>query len=133
MTVSRGLALAFASLLLPGLAGAQAPARGLVEMDVLAADEAPAGAMERMDRAHRQAAARGEMGDPPEPRPYLPEESLGARGLALPAALEPLAEMPGHAPPGLPDFGDLADHAKDHDKDHDKDGGGDDDDGHWGG
>jgi hypothetical protein len=70
-------------------ATATAGSPGRIEMDVLDLDEPPSQAVRRMDDAQRRAAAqRRNPAEHPSFGAYLPDESLGERGLAVPIAIE---------------------------------------------
>lgn len=87
---------------------------GRVEMDVLELDEVPTQAVRRMEEAQQRAAARRRGPDEhPRPGAFLPEDSLGDRGLAAPAA-----EL---SAPAVAVDDDHGDRGRDKDKDNDKD------------
>lgn len=94
---------------------------GMIEMDVLELNERPAHAVQRMDEAMRRAAAlRAGPREGPGAQPFIPEESLGSRGLTALGAV--VLETGGH------DQDDNEGHDDGHDDDKDDGGEGDDDD-----
>jgi hypothetical protein len=106
------------ALVLAAAASAAHAQPGRIEMDVLGLDEPPSQAVQRMDEAMRRAAAlRAGPREGPGAAPFIPEESLGTRGLAAP---EPMA------PDGFMDHeGPVRDHDDHHDKDDGDEGDGD--------
>lgn len=68
-------------------APATATADNRIEMDVLELHELPAQAVRRMEDARqREAARRRGPNEHPRPGAFVPEDSLGDRGLATPSA-----------------------------------------------
>lgn len=121
-----GLAAAFA-LLSVGAAPAQSSNGGL-EMDVMDLGEAPDHAIKRMGQSSRsdEEEGSGRTGRPPDIAPFIPEDSLGSRGLtgiALDPVTDPVeAERP--RGPGVIDLDELRDRFggdRDRDRDDDKD------------
>jgi hypothetical protein len=114
--VRRPVLFIAACLALSGANATAGPA-GRIEMDVLDLDEPPSQAVRRMDDAQRRAAAqRRSPAEHPSFGAYLPDESLGERGLAVPVTID--------ATESLRDFDGGRGHDKDHDKDDDKKPGG---------
>lgn len=120
-----GLAAAFA-LLSVGAAPAQSSSGGL-EMDVMDLGEAPDHAIKRMGQSSRsdEEEGSGRTGRPPDIAPFIPEDSLGSRGLTG-IALDPVtgpveAEQPDRLPGGV-DLDELRDRFRgDRDRDDDQD------------
>lgn len=115
----------FAIALAAAALAAQAQPR-MIEMDVLELNERPAHAVQRMDEAMRRAAAlRAGPREGPGAQPFIPEESLGSRGLTALGAI--VQETGGPGSDRGHDKDDNEGHDKEHDKDLDKDDGHDDD------
>lgn len=126
----RVLTAIVACLAVFGPAGVHAQSAGRIELDVLEADETPGEALKRMEEAARRANAEGGgRSDRPDLAPFIPDDSLGARGLLVPdpAGLNGLDHDP--LRPILPDVDDVIDQhgdrddEKEEDKDDDKGGG----------
>lgn len=104
-----------------------APAQPRLEVDVLELDESPEHAIQRMETARRRAAdERSWRREAPDIEPFIPEDSLGSRGLEgvlEPATALPSADLADHLPGSFDLGGVLAGNSKGDDERHDdKDG-----------